>query len=41
MSPRQSIFFGWRVVCTAFVIAMFAWGVGFYGPKSSCEPSGA
>ncbi len=25
-------FFGWRVVGAAFVVAMFAWGVGFYGP---------
>ena len=23
---------GWRVVWTAFVVAMFGWGVGFYGP---------
>ena len=23
---------GWRVVWTAFVIAVFGWGVGFYGP---------
>ncbi|MBV7482667.1 MFS transporter [Bordetella sp. BOR01] len=25
-------FFGWRVVGAAFVIALFAWGIGFYGP---------
>ncbi|MFM9940101.1 MAG: MFS transporter [Hyphomicrobiaceae bacterium] len=25
-------FFGWRVVAAAFVLAMFGWGVGFYGP---------
>lgn len=31
MMPRQPIFFGWRVVTTAFAIAMFAWGTGFYG----------
>ena len=25
-------FFGWTVVSAAFVIAIFGWGVGFYGP---------
>jgi hypothetical protein len=25
-------FFGWRVVGARFVVAVFAWGVGFYGP---------
>ena len=25
-------FFGWRVVAAAFVVAIFGWGVGFYGP---------
>jgi MFS family permease len=25
-------FFGWRVVSGAFVLAMFGWGIGFYGP---------
>jgi hypothetical protein len=25
-------FFGWRVVWSAFVLAVFGWGVGFYGP---------
>jgi MFS family permease len=25
-------FFGWRVVAAAFTIAVFGWGVGFYGP---------
>lgn len=25
-------FFGWRVVGAAFVLAFFAWGIGFYGP---------
>ncbi len=25
-------FFGWRVVAAAFVLAMFGWGLGFYGP---------
>ena len=27
------IFFGWRVVAAAFVFAVFAWGVAFYGPS--------
>ena len=27
-----SAFFGWRVVWAAFVLAVFGWGVGFYGP---------
>jgi MFS family permease len=26
------MFFGWRVVGAAFVVALFAWGIGFYGP---------
>jgi MFS family permease len=25
-------FFGWRVVAGAFVVALFGWGLGFYGP---------
>jgi MFS family permease len=25
------VFFGWRVVAAAFVYAVFAWGIGFYG----------
>lgn len=25
-------FFGWRVVAGAFVLAIFGWGLGFYGP---------
>ena len=25
-------FFGWQVVGAAFVLAMFGWGIGFYGP---------
>ena len=29
---RQSRFQGWSVVWVAFVIAVFAWGVGFYSP---------
>jgi MFS family permease len=26
-------FFGWRVAWAAFAVAVFAWGVGFYGPS--------
>lgn len=29
---RTAAFFGWRVVAATFVLAMFGWGVGFYGP---------
>jgi hypothetical protein len=29
--PR-STFYGWRVVGAAFVLAVFGWGAGFYGP---------
>ena len=25
-------FFGWRVVAGAFLLAVFGWGLGFYGP---------
>lgn len=28
----QNTFFGWRVVAGAFVLAVFGWGLGFYGP---------
>jgi MFS family permease len=28
----RNLFFGWRVVAAAFVVAMFGWGFGFYGP---------
>jgi len=28
----RNAFFGWHVVGAAFVIAVFAWGIGFYGP---------
>jgi hypothetical protein len=30
---RLPVFFGWKVVATAFTVAVFAWGVGFYGPS--------
>ncbi|HXE04604.1 MAG TPA: MFS transporter [Bryobacteraceae bacterium] len=29
----SSGFFGWRVVWAAFTVAVFGWGVGFYGPS--------
>src|ERR1043166_1581388 len=29
---RPGTFFGWRVVAGAFVLAVFGWGIGFYGP---------
>lgn len=25
-------FYGWRVVTAAFILAVFGWGIGFYGP---------
>ncbi len=28
----MSGFYGWRVVAAAFVLAVFGWGLGFYGP---------
>jgi MFS family permease len=32
-TSSQRGFFGWRVVGTAFVFAVFAWGIAFYGPS--------
>lgn len=32
MSRRRRVFYGWRVVSAAFVLAVFGWGMGFYGP---------
>lgn len=29
---RGNTFFGWKVVAAAFVAAVFAWGIGLYGP---------
>jgi MFS family permease len=29
---RTGGFYGWRVVAGAFVLAVFGWGIGFYGP---------
>lgn len=31
-SPTARPFFGWHVVAATFVLAIFGWGVGFYGP---------
>jgi hypothetical protein len=31
-STTATPFFGWRVVGGAFVLAVFGWGLGFYGP---------
>ena len=28
----MATFYGWRVVAAAFVLAVFGWGLGFYGP---------
>ena len=28
----KPVFFGWKVTWSAFVVAIFGWGVGFYGP---------
>ncbi|PJM90636.1 MFS transporter [Achromobacter ruhlandii] len=30
--PNPSRFFGWKVLHATFVLAIFGWGVGFYGP---------
>jgi MFS family permease len=30
-------FYGWRVVAAAFVVAVFGWGTGFYGPPAYLE----
>lgn len=32
-----AIFFGWRVVAGSFVVAVFSWGIGFYGPPIYME----
>ena len=29
---QGTTFHGWRVVWAAFVLAVFGWGLGFYGP---------
>ena len=33
MVRRAAIFFGWQVVAAAFVVAVFSWGINFYGPS--------
>jgi len=37
MKRRAGTFYGWRVVSAAFVLAVFGWGVGFYGPPVFLE----
>lgn len=37
MTRTPSSFYGWRVVAAAFVIAVFGWGIGFYGPPVYLE----
>ena len=32
MAARARAFYGWRVVSAAFILAVFGWGIGFYGP---------
>jgi hypothetical protein len=34
---RAPGFYGWHVVAAAFVVAVFGWGVGFYGPPVYLE----
>src|SRR4051794_2757400 len=36
-SSSMRSFFGWRVVGAAFVTAVFAWGISFYGPPVFLE----
>ncbi|MBL6459017.1 MFS transporter [Belnapia sp. T6] len=33
MGGTRRGFFGWHVVAAAFLLAMFAWGINFYGPS--------
>ncbi len=32
IQAKHATFHGWRVVSAAFVLAVFGWGLGFYGP---------
>jgi hypothetical protein len=32
VAAKPGMFYGWRVVAAAFVLAVFGWGLGFYGP---------
>jgi MFS family permease len=34
---RAGTFYGWRVVSAAFLLAVFGWGMGFYGPPIFLE----
>ncbi|MGT2441065.1 MFS transporter (plasmid) [Bradyrhizobium betae] len=36
-TSAESGFFGWRVVVAAFIVAVFGWGTGFYGPPVYLE----
>jgi MFS family permease len=35
--PAAKRFFGWTVAWSAFTVAVFAWGIGFYGPAVFLE----
>jgi MFS family permease len=37
MTLQTSSFYGWTIVAAAFVIAVFGWGIGFYGPPVYLE----
>lgn len=32
MAGQSKLFYGWRIVGASFVLAIFGWGFGFYGP---------
>ena len=32
VQAKPGAFYGWRVVGAAFIVAIFGWGLGFYGP---------
>ena len=32
----RQVFFGWQVVAAAGVVAVFSWGINFYGPSVTC-----
>jgi MFS family permease len=36
-TSQDHLFFGWHVVGGAFTVAVFAWGIGFYGPPIFLE----
>src|SRR5690242_9005187 len=38
---RSQAFYGWRVVAATFVLAVFGWGIGFYGPPIFLRVIGA